>query len=63
MGFINIINNETTILWQIITKASTSLKSDANAKVGNTVTGAGNFMKLYPILSGAEFLLTLFDDI
>ncbi len=42
MGLINNIDNKTTTLWQIITKASTLITSDANAKMGDNVASTDN---------------------
>lgn len=44
MGLINNINNETSILWQIITKFSISIMLDANAKVENNIFIALNYI-------------------
>ena len=63
MGLINNIDNETTTLWQTITKASASTTSDANAEVGDNVAGADDAIQLRPTQIGAEFLPTLSNDI
>lgn len=63
MGLMNNIINETTTLWQTITKAATSATSDANAEVGDDVVGAHDSLQLRPTQAGAEFLPTLSDDI
>ncbi|MCJ1345108.1 hypothetical protein MMC31_003313 [Peltigera leucophlebia] len=63
MGLINNIDNETTILWQTITKASTSTTPDADAEVGDNVAGINDFVQLRPTQRDAEFFLTLSNDI
>lgn len=42
MGLINNIGNETTMLWQNITKAFTSTMPDTDPKVGDNVTSTYN---------------------
>ncbi len=44
MGLIDNIDNETTTLWQIITKASTLTISDANIEIEDNIAGADNFI-------------------
>lgn len=63
MGLINNIDNETTILWQTIIKASTSITSDANAEVRNDIASADISVQLRPTQVGAEFFPTLSNDI
>lgn len=63
MGLINNISNKTTILWQTITKASTSIISDINVEVEENVAGTDNSIYLRFPQVGAEFLPILFDDI
>ncbi len=63
MGLINNIDNETTTLWQTITKASASTTSDANTEVGDDIIGTDDSIQLRPTQVGAEFLPTLSNDI
>lgn len=63
ISLINNINNETTMLWQAIKKASTSTISEAEAKIGNDIAGNYNSIQLYLTQEGVEFFLTLFNDI
>ncbi|MCJ1342680.1 hypothetical protein MMC31_000867 [Peltigera leucophlebia] len=63
MGLINNIDNETTTLWQTITKASASTAPDADTEVGNDVADTHDSVQLRPTQPGAEFLPTLSNDI
>ncbi len=62
MGLMNNINDETTTLWQTITKASTSTMSDVKVEVGDNVAGNYDSMQLNPTQQGAEFFPTLSND-
>ncbi len=63
MSLINNIDNETTTLWQTITKAATSTTSDANAEMRDDIIGTDNSIQLRPTQVGAEFLPTLSNNI
>ncbi len=63
LGLINNIDNETTTLWQTITKVFILITLDANAEVRDNVADANNFIKLRPTQVDAEFFSTLSDDI
>ncbi len=58
----NNINDETTMLWQTITKASALTMSDVEAEVGDNVADNYDSMQLNPIQQGAEFFPTLSND-
>ncbi len=59
----NNINDETTILWQTITKAFTSMMSDVKANIGNNVAGNYNSIQLHLTQQDAKFFPNLSNDI
>ncbi len=62
IGLMNNINDETTTLWQTITKAFASTMSDTKVEVGDDIAGNFNSIQLNPTQQGMEFLLTLSND-